>query len=145
MRYVKQTLQFILPDNIRKNILNELVSKYNISKNVSDYYLTKEEILIMKDNGMEFGLHTENHKRLELLSKNDQKREIIDNLKILKENNVLPELKAIAYPFGSYNEDTLKILDELKINLGFAANKTLEINDSLEIKRIDCNVLKEDM
>ena len=83
MKYVKQLLQFILPNEIKELFLNELVYKYNISKKMSDYYLTKNEVMEMKNYGMDFGLHTKNHKRLELLSKKEQKDEILQNLNIL--------------------------------------------------------------
>jgi hypothetical protein len=56
----------------------------------------------------------------------------------------LPNIKAIAYPFGSYNRETLEILKSLKIDLGFTINKKLGLNNSLEIERIDCNVLKSE-
>ena len=36
MKYVKQLLQFILPNEIKELFLNELVYKYNISKKMSD-------------------------------------------------------------------------------------------------------------
>lgn len=144
MRYVKQLLQFALPNDMRNNFLEELILKYNISKDLKDYYLTKNEILEMKSNGMDFGLHTSNHKRLDLLSKEEQANEIIQNLNILKSNNILPNIKAIAYPFGSYNQETLEILKHLKINLGFTINKKLGCDNLLEIERIDCNVLKSE-
>lgn len=142
MRYVKQLLQFALPNDIRKNILEKLILKYNISINASDYYMTKEEILEMKCNGMEFGLHTNNHKRLSLLSKEEQEDEIVHNLNILNANNILPNIKAIAYPFGSYNMETLELLEKLNIDLGFAIDRKLGFNRLLEIERIDSNFLK---
>ena len=142
MKYVKQLLQFILPNEIKELFLNELVYKYNISKKMSDYYLTKNEVMEMKNYGMDFGLHTKNHKRLELLSKKEQKDEILQNLNILDANNILPKTKAIAYPFGSYNKETLEILKVLKIDFGFSINRNLGINRSFEIQRIDCNILK---
>lgn len=142
MRYAKQLLQFALPNDIRKNILEKLILKYNISINASDYYMTKEEILEMKCNGMEFGLHTNNHKRLGLLSKEEQEDEIVHNLNILNANNILPNIKAIAYPFGSYNMETLELLEKLNIDLGFAIDRKLGFNRLLEIERIDSNFLK---
>lgn len=139
----KQLLQYKLPYNVRKNIINKLVKKYNISTNFEDYYINIEQLKEMKQNGMYFGIHTSNHHNLRLLNYNDQFNEINNNLNVLKENNLLENnLLAIAYPYGIYNEDTIKILKELNIKYGFKASITNE-ESSFEINRIDCNILKE--
>ena len=61
------------------------------------------------------------------------------------------EIKCMSHPCGSYDNDTLKILQDLKIELGFKNLMTVESekgmkkvnNSSLEIARINhSNILK---
>ena len=106
--------------------------------------MSYEEIIEMKQNGMDFGLHTETHQRLEILTKSEQEKEIIQNFEILREKKVLSEVKAIAYPFGSYNKDTIDILQRNSIDLGFSIDKTIGINNRLEINRVDSRELKKE-
>lgn len=143
MKYIKQLLQFILPDGIRNKILMQLISKYKISLNFNEYYLSPEKAVEMKCNGMDIGLHTKSHKRLNLLSKIEQEEEILENLSILNNYNLISEVKALSYPFGNYNKDTIDILKSYNIDMGFTIDDSALKNQSLfEIGRIDCNYLK---
>ena len=144
--YIKQMLQTLLPQKERKILLDKLVDIYNISINYKDYYLSKENIFEMKKNNMEFGCHTDNHKRLEYLSKKEQKEEIKNNLNILYKNKILEkdDIVSIAYPFGSYNECTLEVINELKIDFAFTTKEgSVKEIKNYEILRYDCNKLKE--
>lgn len=142
MRYVKQLLQYVLPEEIREWVLQKLIKKYYISQNLNEYYITYNEMLEMKKKGMDFGIHTRHHKRLELLNKDEQKVEIENDIEILKEKKILTNTMAIAYPFGSYNQDTLDVLNNLKVDLGFTIKRKFGSYKNLEIERIDCNELK---
>ena len=94
------------------------------------------------------GLHSHSHPfLLENLTYNDQKKEYENNLSILSDilNIDKYNIKYMSHPNGSYNADTLKILQELKIELGFKQIMTIEPeknmkkinNSSLEIARQD--------
>ena len=117
-----------------------------------DYY----EILFLNDNSLNeiknlghlIGLHSHTHPtRLENLSVEDQTREYNDNISILSEilNCDKNEFKYMSHPCGSYNQDTLKILEGLGVELGFKQIMSIEseknmktINNSfLEIARED--------
>lgn len=141
MKYVKQLLQYVLPQAYRKFILQKLIDKYDILQNCNEYYITYDEMLEMKNEGMEFGIHTRQHKRLELLRKNEQKIDIESDLKMMAKKNILANTKAIAYPFGSYNQTTLKVLNDLKFDLGFTIKRKFGIQKNMEIERMDCNEL----
>ncbi len=143
MRYVKQLLQYVLPQEIRVWVLRNLINEYEISQNLNEYYITYNEMLEMKNKGMDFGIHTRHHKRLELLNKDEQKVEIENDIEILKEKKILTNTKAIAYPFGSYNQNTLEVLNDLEVDLGFSIKRKFGIYKNLEIERIDCNELKK--
>jgi len=127
---------------MRKEILNKLIEKYNISIDANDYYIPIDKLKIMKEKGMYFGVHTNTHPNLELLNYNEQYDEISSNLDLLLNNNLIEkDLITIAYPYGLYNEDTLKILSKLNIKYGFKASMTNKISN-YEINRIDCAELK---
>ena len=93
-------------------------------------------------------MHSHSHPTLlENLNYNDQKNEYKKCLftisKIL--NKPQNEINFMSHPCGSYNIDTLKILEELGIKLGFKQVMTIEPekgmkkinNSSLEIARQD--------
>lgn len=144
MLYFKQMLQFILPNNIKNKILLDLAQEYNVSIDYNEYYINLNQIKEMKANGMEFGFHTVHHKRLEKLNYDEQEYEIMTSYKELLKFNIIENDAPFSYPFGSYNEDTKKILKENKIKHAFIIdNKEYSINsDLLTIPRYDCNVLK---
>lgn len=139
---LKKGLQNGLPYHIRKEILNKLIKKYNISNVAKDYYISVDNLKEMKENDMYFGIHTKTHPNLEFLTYDEQYEEISYNLDLLIKNNLIEDdLITIAYPYGGYNDDTIKILKRLNIKYGFKAFKT-EKKSNYEIDRIDCVELK---
>jgi len=143
VRIFKQLLQHILPTNHRKEILFKLCEKYNVSTKISDYYMSIKEMREMKKNNMFFGIHTNTHPRLSLYGYDNQYAEIYENMEYLVKNKLMNKrLMSIAYPFGTYNNDTLLISQKFGIKYGFKASITDE-KSLLEIDRIDCKVLKE--
>ena len=94
------------------------------------------------------GLHSHNHPTLlEKLTYDEQKNEYEQCLSTISRILDKPknEINYMSHPCGSYNNDTLKILEELGIGLGFKQIMTIEqekgmkkINNSfLEIARQD--------
>ena len=119
------------PEDHYKNIF---MSKFNLNK--------------LNELGHLIGLHSHSHPvLLENLSYNEQKKEYENNKSTLSEilNIDKNNIKYMSHPNGSYNDDTLKILQELKIELGFKPIMTIEPeknmkkinNSSLEIARQD--------
>ena len=110
---------------------------------ISEFHLNK-----LNELGHLIGLHSHSHPYLlENLPYNEQKKEYENNISILSEilNIDKNNIKYMSHPNGSYNDDTLKILQELKIELGFKQIMTIEPeknmkkinNSSLEIARQD--------
>lgn len=144
--YVKELIQTILPKEYSEKVLKKLIMKYNISTNYRNYYMSIDNIIEMKKNGMEFGCHTNTHQRLSFLSETEQKKEIQENMELLYKNNILTDkdVLSIAYPFGDYNTTTKKILDDLNFDFAFTV-KEGEIYklDKYQLYRYDCIILKE--
>ena len=96
----------------------------------------------MVANGMFFGNHCFNHLWLEHESKKKQDFEITQGLKFLKKIGMDLNNWIMCYPYGSYNNNTLKILRSKKCFIGFTSlNKAFNQKkySRFEIPRIDCN------
>jgi peptidoglycan/xylan/chitin deacetylase (PgdA/CDA1 family) len=119
------------PEDHYKNIF---MSKFNLNK--------------LNELGHLIGLHSHSHPvLLENLSYNEQKKEYENNKSTLSEilNIDKNNIKYMSHPSGSYNRDALKLVEELKIALGFKQIMSIEPeknmkkinNSSLEIARQD--------
>jgi peptidoglycan/xylan/chitin deacetylase (PgdA/CDA1 family) len=79
--------------------------------------LSKEQMLVMKTYGIEFGSHLCNHIHLPELTVDNIKYELNESKKIL-ENEFEIKVYSVAYPFGSYNNDVLTLAKEAGYNFG---------------------------
>ena len=111
-------------------------------------FFQKNDLQTLDNLGHLVGLHSHNHPTLlEKLSYDEQKREYEICLSLISDILDKPKnkIKCMSHPCGSYNADTLKILKELGIELGFKQIMTIEpekgmkkVNNSfLEIARQD--------
>ena len=111
-------------------------------------FMNKFDVNKLYKLGHLIGLHSHSHPHLlENLSYEKQKKEYEENKSTLSEILNIDEdkIKFMSHPNGSYNSDTLKILKELKIELGFKQIMQVEPeknmkkinNSSLEIARQD--------
>ena len=114
----------------------------------SHLFFDKKDLNQLNSLGHLIGLHSHNHLTLlESLSYDEQKLEYENCISAISNiiNKPKNEIKFMAHPCGSYNNYTLEILKELKIELGFKQIMTIEpekgmkkINNSfLEIARQD--------
>ena len=111
-------------------------------------FFQKSDLQILDNLGHQVGLHSHNHPTmLEKLSYDEQKNEYENCLSSVSDilNKPKNEIKSMSHPCGSYNTDTLEILKELGVELGFKDVMTIEpkkgikkVNNSfLEIARQD--------
>ncbi len=107
-------------------------------------WMTAEDIQQLSSRNHFVGLHTHTHPTTTgLLSWQDQKTEYQTNFDRLKEITGQPP-QTMSHPCNSYNDDTLAILSELKISLGFRANMAQTTYSQLEHPRQDhANLMKE--
>jgi len=120
MRYLKQWGNFKLPLTIENFPMN-----HEQLKNLSSNKL------------FSLGMHTHTHPALANHSFENQLKEI-ENSKYTLYNNNYKSLSAIAYPYGNYNSDTLKCIEQNKITLGFTTTEGIITRNSLphEIARM---------
>ena len=122
--------------------------KFEPKKYYSNLFFSEKDINQLNSLEHIVGLHSHNHHTMiENLSYEEQKNEYIKCMKKISEIISKPQshIKVMSHPCGSYNHDTLKILKNLGIDLGFKASMHVEkdrgmkkINNStLEIARKD--------
>ena len=121
---------------------------FNHKKFYEILFLNSEHLKKIKELGHLIGLHSHTHPTLlENLSYDEQLNQYQKNISILSEILKInkTDIKYMSHPNGSYNKDTIKILTDLGIELGFKQIMTIEpekgmtkINNSfLEIARQD--------
>jgi len=141
--------QLLNSEEYRNIMIDMFLEKKFEPKNISkELFLNKNHLRNLKSNGHLIGLHSHSHPTLlEKLSYDDQLKEYEDNINTLSKLLGIKktEVKFMSHPSGSYNKDSLKILTDLGIELGFKQIMTVEpergmkkINNSfLEIARQD--------
>jgi peptidoglycan/xylan/chitin deacetylase (PgdA/CDA1 family) len=143
--FFKRFTQHILPERFRNKVLKNLIKKFvKKSENylAKHYYFTKKQAQEMVSNGMIFGNHCHDHLWLEKVNEKTQKLQIEKGLKFLKLIGMDLNRWIMCYPYGSYNNLTLKILKNKKCFLALTSvNKPYNnTNDQIyKIPRIDCN------
>lgn len=141
---IKQLLQKDLPKKIRQNILDFFYKKYiGTSKNkiMNKLYFGLSEAKEMINEGHEIGMHSVNHPWLNTMNYMEQLIEINKNINFFKKNKIFKENISFCYPYGSYNENTIKILKKKSIKFGVTTlpRKFYTSMNSLEIPRFDTN------
>ena len=96
-----------------------------------------EMIKEMQDYGIEFGAHTFNHPKLNKLSNDEIKHQIVDVKKPLEEK-IGREIITFAYPYGILNDYAKKMVEEAGYTFGVATDSgSVCLSDDLyQIRRI---------
>lgn len=141
----RNTLSITFDDGYKDNLYAlELCEKYKIPFTLyittneigNKNYLNKSEILeFEKSEYCILGTHSHTHPHLASLNYEAQFRELSNSKKIL-EDILSKEITHMSYPHGSYNEDTLEILDELRYNIVSSSHIGLNNINNLDLKRI---------
>lgn len=108
-------------------------------------WMTRDQIADLHNTGNIVGLHSYTHPtRMGNLSRADQTHEYTANeqdlIQILGHNPI-----AMSHPCNSYNQDTLEILDQLGVRLGFRANMVKPRENKFEYPRIDHAIVMNKM
>ena len=132
---------------LKHKILDYLLKKFEINIKPKDYYMNKKEIKYLQSLGMIIGSHSESHTLLSRLSYRQQLKEL-KNSKIFLEKIINKNIDTFCYPYGgkvSYNDNTLKILKELKYKLAYSVEyRDISLRNikkkPYELPRYDCNL-----
>jgi len=98
----------ILKENNQKAVFFIFTNPISRSKN----YMTWENLLEMKEYGMEIGSHGHYHSNLKKIQTSDEwEREITKNRELIKENlGEYPQV--LSYPFGAYSDNVIQYIKD---------------------------------
>lgn len=92
------------------------------------YYLSKDAINEMSNYGIDIQSHTVNHPHLDKMTYDEQLTELKESKKTL-ESITGKKVDSIAYPFGDFNDDSIKATKDAGYTLGFTTKKGLSDRD----------------
>lgn len=110
---------------------------------IEDLWLSEDNLKDVANRGHLVGLHSYSHPiRMSKLSYKDQYSQYKKNLNHL--SSVVGEVVCMSHPCGDYNNDTLTILDDMRIRIGFRSSLSEKtIKGKFEVPRDDhANVYK---
>ena len=142
--FIKKMLQEVLPAENRTEIIDILFDKYvEVSEEVlaNELYVNKAQLKVMKKLGMFIGLHGYEHNHLALLTEEEQKKDLEKALSAMMEF-IDEDAWVMNYPYGSYNETTLRLIKSRGAVLGLTTKRgiaDIKPNSALELARFDCN------
>jgi len=142
--FIKKMLQEILPAENRTEIIDILFDKYvEVSEEVlaNELYVNKTQLKVMKKLGMFIGLHGYEHNHLALLTEEEQKKDLEKSLSAMREF-IDEDAWVMNYPYGSYNETTLRLIKNRGAVLGLTTKRgiaDIKSDSALELARFDCN------
>ena len=117
--------------------------QFNYKDLTKKLFFQKSDLKTLNNLGHLIGLHSQNHPTLmEKLNYDEQKNEYEKCLFSISSIIEKPtnEIKFMAHPCGSYNNDTLEILKKLGIELGFRDSMIIESKKGM--KKINNNFLE---
>ncbi len=136
--FFKQSKQNNINSMLLDNALDTFIKKNNLHDKIYLNLISDANKLI-KSKFVKYGNHTFNHYVMSSLTYDEQKKEILNNKNFLSTLNV-ETTDVFALPFGTYqdiNIDTIKVLNELKINKVLLCNNTINNkNNCFEINKI---------
>ena len=140
--YIKSLLQYYLPINIRKKIIDIMYKKYvkiNKEQFHKNLYLNMADIKILLNNKMYIGSHGHDHLWLNYLKKEEQEKDIDLSLKFLKKIGTPVNNWIMSYPYGAYNKTTIAILKKKNCIIGITAKPEIaDLNENLlQLSRFD--------
>jgi hypothetical protein len=142
---VKRLLQKALPESIRCGIVGELFRRY-VSQDEAAFDGSphvRRSITRNEEPGHAHRGPGHRHRWMATISGEEQRAELEQTRAFLQANRAINQWWSMAYPYGSYNTQTLDIVPELGCR--FALTTEVGINSDLgnpnELRRLDANDL----
>lgn len=136
----------VLKPNNYKKLMMEIMNKkeFNIKEVKSTLWLSNKHLKEIESDGHIIGLHSNSHPTkiddLDIQAQKEEYKKNANHLKSILDQDII----SMSHPCGNYDSNTLKILQDLGIKIGFRSNTSIkEIKSNLEIPREDhANILK---
>tara|TARA_B100000212_G_scaffold325218_1_gene286713 strand:+ start:2661 stop:3596 length:936 start_codon:yes stop_codon:yes gene_type:complete len=136
-RYLRD--YYLSADSYHESMIKLMEKReFNLASVKKNLWISKEELKNIKDLGHMIGLHSHTHPtRISKLNHSEQEFEYKQNNMYLKKLIGEPII-SMSHPNGDYNKDTLSILSDMNIKIGFRDNMSGSDKYSpLEIPRED--------
>ncbi len=116
-----------------------ILKSFDSTEVLNFLWMTEQHIKELIDQGNLIGLHSYSHPmQMSRLSRLEQLDQYTKNLTHLESLVGEGAIVSMSHPCGDYNEDTLKILTDLGIKIGFRSNlNRTDIKTNMEIPRGD--------
>lgn len=143
--FIKRLFQKELPESLRRKMVDALFKEFvGVKEKVfsNELYMNMNQLKCMQRNGMYIGSHGYDHYWLNSISQEKLVDEIDNSIDFLKKVGTPDELWTFCYPYGAYNDDIIKLLQEKGFKLGFTTEqKKAEIEEryAMELPRLDTN------
>lgn len=142
--FVKRILQTGLVERLRNLLVSELFREFVFDSEeifAKELYMSFDQVRLMKNAGMCFGLHGYDHNWLGSLPEEAMKLDIDRALDVF--DSILPANNwVMCYPFGSYNQNVINYVQSKGCGLGFStevAAANLKTDNHLALPRFDTN------
>ncbi len=130
----------ILESNYYSAIMSELMKRKNFDTLVvpAKVFMNQHHLKNLVKSGHVVGLHSHTHPtNMDRLSKRDQEVEYLKNLNYVS-NELGVSTTSMAHPCGKYSKESIEVLKELGIRIGFAASLSgARFDRNFEIPRED--------
>jgi peptidoglycan/xylan/chitin deacetylase (PgdA/CDA1 family) len=140
---IKNLLQYVLPVQIRSLIVDELFVQTVRMDEASfsrELYMSTEQVKTMHRHGMHIGCHGSDHFWWDKLDKSALEYEIDKSLEFLIKVGVSENFWTACYPYGSYSELSMKVLDSRKCKYGLTSDVRVadfRLDNRLILPRLD--------
>ena len=143
---IKKLLQKLLPRQIREKTCDFILFDYlkmSEKQLCKEIYMNINQLKELNSENMHVGSHGVEHQYWKLHDLDYQKKEIVQSKKFFNHNNINTKNFSVCYPWGSYNNDTKKLMENLNLSFGLTSN-TGNFNLSSKINkfflpRLDAN------
>ena len=128
MRAFKMDLNYLIPYDQVGRVLDELFRVafgHDVEASaVREIYLSKDDLKRLVDDGFEVGVHGHDHRVLPRLSYEEQRRNLERAADFLEEE-IGQVAKTVAYPYGFFDDDTKRAMNELGFVAGFGMGREI--------------------
>jgi peptidoglycan/xylan/chitin deacetylase (PgdA/CDA1 family) len=143
--FIKRLLQVELVENLRIKIINILFEQYvGVSENAfsRELYMNEEQLEHMLRSGQHIGNHGYNHYWWNSLSKEEMSQELDLSINFLKNLGVDMDNWTACYPYGSYDDQSIRMLKERGCKLAVTTERNIATTNKktrFVMPRIDTN------